>query len=444
MDKKGDVIIMSKKQLKRYNTILSLINKLITTSHAMEILGLSRKQIYRLKKGVKQSGHLGVFHGNCGKTPYNSLSTELRNTIITLASTTMYKNTNYTELSELLLENHQIKVSRPTLSRILRKEGIISPKTCKPRKKRCSRPRSPSTGTLVLADASKFKWLEDRGPELTLLATMDDATGKILGATFRHNEDLIGYFIALRQTITNYGIPFSFLSDRHATFIPNKSNPDLEEQFEGKINGTTQFGRALLELSIFQKFAFSPEGKGRIERVWQTLQNRLTTQLRIHNICTLEDSNIFLETYIPKFNKRFEYKPTSDINSFKPIAANINLDNIICIKDIRRSSKGSTISYKGKTYTLVDKDDKTKFLTYNSKVHICTDIIDKSMWALYNDNRYTLKEFPKYEKTYDTIPKEITVSKYRGHIPAPDHPWRKPFITKNLNKKSSTSKMEFK
>ncbi|MBO8138822.1 MAG: helix-turn-helix domain-containing protein [Desulfotomaculum sp.] len=201
-------IILSKKETHRAVVITQVIDGTMTIREAAEVLALSERHVKRLKKGVKEEGIGFLAHKNRGRKPKHAIPDSLKKQVVHLA-TTKYHGANYSHLADLLAEHEGINLSVSTVRRILKAAGIESSRKHKPTKRYRSRERMPQEGLLIQIDASPHAWLEDRGPELSLVAAIDDATGKVLGATFRYQEDLDGYFEVMQQLITNYGVPMS-------------------------------------------------------------------------------------------------------------------------------------------------------------------------------------------------------------------------------------------
>jgi transposase len=212
-----------------------------------------------------------------------------------------YQGFNDSHLAEKLRSEEDLSVSRETVRRILRAAKLASPQQRRARKYRSRRPPRPRFGMMALTDASRHDWLEGRGPELTLIGFQDDATGQILAAHFQlEAENTVGYLRALHTMIVTHGVPLSLYRDRHSIFQRNDSHWTLAEQLAGK-QSPTQLGRALEELGI----AYSPQAKGRIERVWRTCQDRLVSELRLAPASTLAQANVVLAAFCADYNQRF-------------------------------------------------------------------------------------------------------------------------------------------
>lgn len=434
----GVDIFLSKKEARRVYVIEQVIQSKLTISQASQILGLSERQVQRLKKGVMTEGVAFLAHKNRGRKPKHTIPKEVRDTIISLAlDPNKYQNASCQQMSELLARYQNITVSARSIRRILTEAGIPLFHAKKHTRRRRSRDRMPSFGMLAQCDASPFTWFESRGPLASLHGAIDDATGKVLGLFFRPTEDLIGYLQVLRQIITNHGTPLAIYSDRHTIFFsPNKDKLSIEDELAGKKVPLTQFGQALSELGISHIPALSPQAKGRVERLWGTLQGRLLIELRIAGISTIDEANAFLPGFISRFNERFAVDPEQSQSAFRP-SIDKDLDLILCRKDSRKASSGSTISYLNKTYQLTTPNGVLP-LRPRSTVTVLTHL-DGSLSALYGDKLYGLKECKSVtRKETISLPKTKTNPKKHTSPPA-THPWRKPFPLTPPKEEPSTS-----
>ena len=403
-----------------------LLEGKITVRQASYVLGLSERQIKRLKAGVRERGIAALAHGNRGRKPKHATPKEVKEAIVKLAMG-KYRGASYQHMSELLSEHEGISLSSKTIGRILKEASIPHRHTHKASRRRRSRSRMPQEGMLVQCDASPHEWLEDRYSKLCLHGAIDDATGKVLGLYFRPNEDLLGYLHILKQMIESHGIPRSLYSDGHSIFFsPKEDKLTIEEELKGERVKLTQFGQALNQLGITHIKARSPQAKGRIERLWETLQSRLIVELRIANICTLEEANDFLAGFINRFNARFAVEADDKDRAFKVAPNKNSLNNIICIKMTRKASKGSTISFEGNIYQLIDHRGSVMPLKPRSTVYV-TRHLDGSLGAMYGDDYFRLKLLT--DTNINKVPQEKSSNKEtkprKGHKPPIDHPWRR-------------------
>lgn len=423
---RGENILLSEKEARRVYVMEKVLEGQLTVKEGARLLNLSERQVKRLKKGMKEKGVLALAHGNRGRTPKHAISKDIKDMVASLAQS-LYKNASAQQMAELLNEYQDINISPQSIRRILKEKAILNPHSRHHRRRHKSRDRAPKEGLLIQFDASPYEWLPESGSKLCLHGAIDDATGKILGLSFRLTEDLKGYFEVLRQVITYHGIPRALYSDGHAIFFsPKKDKLSIEEELAGHKVSLTQFGRALHELGVAHIHARSPQAKGRIERLWETLQGRLVVELRVAGISTVEEANTFLPGFIKRFNGRFSVNAKDPEAAYKKAPAHEILDTVLCIKEQRKASNGSVISYHGQLYRLVDKKDRVVSLPPRAKVDVLLHP-DSSQDAVYQGRRYGLMPFfPK------PLQKPIEKEHARpvDHKPSKDHPWRKLRIPK--------------
>jgi len=398
----------------------SLIDGKMTISEAAEILSLSERQVKRIKKGVKEYGEAFVIHKNRGRKPSHALTDKVKNLVVNLKKSEKYSKANFSHFQELLEEFESISLSKPSVYRILVSNGLTSPKKHSKVKHHKRRKRKPQRGMLVLIDASPHAWFFNN-EECSLHGAVDDATGEILALFFTPNECLEGYFQLMKTVISNNGVPLAVYADRHTIFrSPKADKLSLEEELSGKKVKTTQFGRAMAELGINLIWAKSAPAKGRIERLWETLQSRLPVELNIAGISTLEEANAFLTTFISKYNEKFAVEPRDPQPAFRQLDNNINPDYVLCLKDTRQVDNGSTFSFEGTYYRVVR----------NGKV---MPVIPKSKVIVLKSSRFGLKV--KYSgsiydvEPLDALPLKTVAPKLpkqprKPVVPAGNHPWR--------------------
>jgi transposase len=364
---KQDVITMSQKQLNTYDIISKANAGFITVKEAAEALGLSERQVQRLKKKVREEGAAATVHKNSLKAPSNRIADEIVDKLISLKKTEPYASANFNHFRELLSEYHGIAVSYSTLYNLLKSAGISSPKTRRRFKPHRRRKRRAQQGMLLQADASPFAWFKGDKKQYSLHGAIDDATGQITGLYICKNECLHGYFEMLRRTILNFGIPISMYADRHTIFqSPNKAKAVFDSSV---MANDTQFGRALRELSVGLIAARSPQAKGRVERLWQTLQDRLPIEFALRDITTIDAANEFLKIYIYAFNSEFAVEPQETDNMFVRSSTSLNLDYILCVKEQRTIDSGGVFSYCGKSFK-VEESVYSGMIPPNAKVKV--------------------------------------------------------------------------
>jgi hypothetical protein len=242
-----------------------------------------------------------------------------------------------------------LSLGRETLRRLLRAAGMGSPRKRRTPSHRLRRLARAREGEMLLLDASLHHWLEDRGPQLTLLGFLDDATRKVIAAEFFLGEEARGYFRLLQRLLRRHGIPLSLYGDRHSIFVRNDDHWSLEEQLAGK-RQPTQFGRALAQLGITYIAANSPQAKGRIERLWGTFQDRLTSELRLAGATDLHGANLVLRRFLPDYNRRFGRAPRQSETAWRP--APEDLDRICCFVHQRSVSNDNVVQWDGRAFRI--------------------------------------------------------------------------------------------
>lgn len=321
-------IIMSQRQLQKFRLLQLVMVGKITLKEAAEKMGVSYRQTQRIKKAFKERGVRGLIHGNRDRPPANRIDEEIRQKVLRL-SRQLYSEFNDIHFTEQLAQREQIILSRETIRKWRREVGIPPKRKRRPRKHYKRRDRKPQEGLMVLWDGSPHPWFGPQDPPCCLMAALDDAQGTILAARFFPFEGASGYLWLLRSIVTRYGIPLSIYQDCHGSLHRNDHHWSLEEQLAGR-QEPTQVGLALEALGIEPIFALSPQAKGRIERLFETLQDRLGAQIRLDGIHTLEAANQLLETnFIQDYNNRFSVPPQCSQKAWRPIPKGLDLDRII-------------------------------------------------------------------------------------------------------------------
>ena len=409
-----DNITMSKKQLNRFEVLSKANDGYITVSEASAALGISERQVKRLKKKVRDGGASGVIHGNKGNTPKNKISDELKAEILGIRARPEYTKCNFAHFAEILAVIHGIVISYGSLYALFKSEGIKSPKTKRRKKNHRRRSRKPQAGMMVQTDATPYQWFQGDRKYYSLHGAIDDATGQLTGAFMCKNECLHGYFEVMRRTIENFGVPMSCYADRHTIFqSPNSKKHEVDASVPAN---DTQFGRCLKEFGITLIPANSPQAKGRVERLWDTLQSRLPVEFAIRGITTIEEANAFLATYIYDFNVNFAVEPEDIQNAFGKLGVNENADHILCIKVKRVVDAGGVFSYDGKSFRIIDID-----MPIPAKAKI--DVLIGSrigVMAAYKGKVYEVLPFvpPKRKRKMPSMAERKTAP------PPQDHAWK--------------------
>lgn len=363
--------MLKQKEIKRATLIEACINGQCTVRQVADALGLSERRVKQIKKEVKENGVKSIQHGNRGRKPKNTISDETKKKILDLRSSYEYELSNFKHFQEILKEREDIDISYSALYNILHNAGIKSPKKHRKSKLHHRRKRKESEGMMLQADGTPFDWFGN-DQKYSLHGFIDDATGKITGLYMCKNECLLGYLEVLRQTLENYGIPISLYPDKYSVFFPPKKVDDhvtIEEQLNGREKGITQFGRIVEELGITMFPANSPQAKGRIERLWETLQSRLVTEFRINKITTIEQANIFLSSYINIYNSKFSVKPLNKKTMFLKLPKRYDLDELLCVKFERTIDNAGVFSLNNSKFQVLDRSlpPKTKIKIYLSQ-----------------------------------------------------------------------------
>ena len=341
-----ETITLNPHEQKRLMVLNRLVVGQLTAAQAAEVLDLSERQVRRLLAAYRKEGAAALAHGNRGRKPVHRISEEVRTQVISLATTT-YRGCNYQHLRDLLAEREGIRLSRASVRRILHAAGVSSPRKQRRRLHRRRRTRYAQEGMVVQIDGSHHAWLGERGPWLTLLAAIDDATGKLVAAVFRQQEDAAGYFLLLHQLVQQHGRPLALYHDRHGIFAQTSTATEaetLKEQLAGK-QDPTQFGRLLEELEITSIAAHSPQAKGRVERLFGTLQDRLVVELRLAGASTLQQANQVLADYLPRFNTQFAVPPAQAGSAYRPWAAQRGAQEVFCFKYLRTVGLDNVVSF---------------------------------------------------------------------------------------------------
>ncbi len=336
-------IIMSSREQGRLIVLNALNRGDLKMAEAARLLGLSVRHLRRMRRAYRLRGATALAHGNRGRPSPRRLPDSLRQRIVRLARTT-YATVNHQHLTELLREREGVRVSRQSVSRLLHQAGLPSPRRRRPPKHRTRRERMPQEGMLVQFDGSHHPWLGDRGPKLVLHAAVDDATGKILAGWFDEEETAVGYFHVFRQLALGPGLPLAAYTDRHGIFHRTRNSRwSLDEQFQGT-RTPTQVGRLLQELGIRWVPASSPQAKGRIERVFGALQDRLVTELRLASITDQDAANAFLPRFLRRYNARFARPAARPQPAYRPWPTDLVPETLFCFKYTRIVANDHTVS----------------------------------------------------------------------------------------------------
>ena len=302
-----ETFTLSRKEVQRPGLLKAACAGRVTNAQVAAALGLSIRHVRRLKRRFETGGAAALVHRSRGRPSGRQWPVKIREAVIRLM-TTVYAGFNDRHLTEKLREVHQLPVSRETVRRLRIALGRPPQRARRAPRARHRRVPEAAAGALIQIDGSPFAWLEDRGPEVMLLGAVDDATTQILALQFRPAEDVHGYATLFATVFGQHGLPLAVYGDRLNLLIRNDRHWSLDEQLAGA-QTPTHLGRMLQELGIAYIAARSPQAKGRIERLWQTLQDRLVSELRLRRLATVEAAQAYLPDFIRDFNARFGKPP---------------------------------------------------------------------------------------------------------------------------------------
>jgi DNA invertase Pin-like site-specific DNA recombinase len=387
-------LTMSTKELKRITVLEKLIEKEITVNQGAEVLGLSQRQVYRIKKRYKHSGAEGLIHRSRGKPSNRGFPKELKKEVLTLYRK-HYWDFGPTLFSEKLSELHKINIDHETLRRWLRESGEIT-SIRKSRGHRKKRQRRSSIGEMLQFDGSPHDWFEGRGEVCSLLHGVDDASGKVY-LRFAKSENTEDVLRALRQYVETNGIPHSIYTDRHSVYYAEEKKTD--------------FQKAMDKLSVRCIYANSPQAKGRVERGNRTLQDRLVKEMRLRGISDIDSANKFLkEEFIADYNNKFAHPENLPDIHIKNHGK--NLDNVFCNETNRQVRNDYTITLNGQ-YIQLEKSEVTLPLP---KTYVTLrKYLDGSFHIFYEEE----------ELKYTILPKKPKRKNKPNRKPSSEHPWRK-------------------
>ena len=415
MDK---LLTMSTKELTRLEVMKRLEEKRVKQKEAAEMLGVSERHIRRLLRTYRQEGERGLISKRRGKPSNNRMKPGVKQQAIDLLHS-RYHDFGPTLAHEKLSEVHKLDLSVGSVRQIMIAEGLWKPRKAKQQAVHQMRLRRACRGELVQIDGSPHAWFEDRGPVCNLLVYIDDASGKLMELFFTPAESTLSYFAATRRYLDRHGRPVAFYSDKNGIFKIN-----IKNALSG--SGLTQFGRAMKQLDIEIICANTPQAKGRVERVNETLQDRLVKELRLREISTLEAANAFAPEYIEDFNHRFAVQPRSNYDAHCPVLfSEDELNVIFSLQETRMLSKNLTLQYKKVIYQI--QTARPTYALRKAQVTVCENA-QGDITILYKGKPLNYSVFRKQQRQAEVLTsKEIDThlkKKKKPHKPAPDHPWR--------------------
>ncbi len=404
-----DIIHMTQEELKRLHIIRKAIDKNITQLEAAEIIGIGLRQVQRIIRNVWIEGDEGIIHKSRGRASNRALPDKLKNRALKLYKE-KYHDFGPTLGSEKLFEIDKININDETLRLWLLQAGIPYQKR-KKRPHRQWRERKHSFGEMIQMDGSHHDWFEGRGPACVLMGYIDDATGRPF-VRFYPYEGTLPAMDSFKRYIEKYGIPASIYLDKHPTYKSTR-----KQTIEEELNNTepmSQFSRAAKELGVNVIYADSPQAKGRIERLFNTFQNRLIKEMRLKGIKSAEGGNRFLMHYLPMYARRFAVDPANNVDLHCPLRKGVDLETVFCVKEIRVLRNDFTVAYNGRLYQIEDNSNAEK-VTVEEKAN-------GSIRITYRDKMLRFKEITRRPRK---IQQPYKPGKPRVYAPpAMDNPWR--------------------
>lgn len=411
-----DMITMSRRESKRLHIIHQALDRKITQVAAAEVLGLSDRQLRRLIKRVRTEGDDGICHRSRGRISNHRIPRKIKARALRLFKHE-YADFNLVHATEKLFEIHGIAISDETL-RLWLNEASIPYKKRRARKHRQRRERRACFGELVQIDGSHHDWFEGRGPACVFMGYIDDATGSVFGRFYDY-EGTMPAMDSMKQYIRQYGVPQSVYLDKHTTY-KSWAKPTIEEQLSGQ-EPMSHFEKSLAALEVEVIHANSPQAKGRVERLFKTLQDRLIREMRLQRVKSVEEANAFLDVYLPKHNKKFRKQARQKADLHRPALHARELDRIFCIREERTIKNDFTIAYDGTLYQ-IEQPTRAKKVTVEERLDGSLHITHKGQDLRY---RMITEQLPK--KTPD---QPLMLAGKKPWIPSVNHPWRKPFLSK--------------
>lgn len=383
---------LTMKEANKYEIICEVLKGYMKVKEASEKLGLSERQIYRLKKRVKEGGARGVIHKSRGQSRVRWLTQEVKDRIIEFYDD-KYNGFNISHMTEYLNRDERIRVSRESVRKILLKDGSYK-REKKRRKHRTRREPCAREGQMMQFDTSEHDWLEGRGPKMYLIGGIDDATSICVGARFTLSDSTVENMRLLKNIVEAYGIPLSIYCDGDSKFKTTRHNGvhyQLSHDYK-----KTQIERALGELGVSIIIAGSPQAKGRVERAWGTFQDRLCSELRLYKISTLDGANNYLiEQFIPDYNERFSRYAREKGSAYRKVNKDMDLANIFCRKEQRKVISDNTITYNSRIFQILPDDYRMSYVKAKVMVH---EHLDGSIHIFYKGRELKQEELPKKTK----------------------------------------------
>lgn len=420
-----EYITMSAKEAERISVMEDLKEKRIKQRQAARVLGISTRQVRRILARYREEGAAGLVHKSRGQISNRAIAQEKKDRAIELIAE-HYPDFGPTFAHEKLVENHGVKFGVSTVRREMIRQGLWKPKQRKLKETHPYRQRRACIGELEQLDGSPHAWFEHRAEPCTLLAFIDDATSRIMDGEFVDYEGTFTFFGGTEHYLKTHGKPLAFYVDKHSTFKVNRQ-ATIEEELRDS-QAQSQFARAMEELRIELIFAHSPQAKGRAERMFETLQDRLVKEMRLEGITSKEEgTRYFREVYIPKHNQRFAVSPREPGNLHRPLLAEDDLARIFTVQSQRVVSKDLLVRYKNVRYQLKPPNGY-RYTLRKAKIMVAENRRGKVTFNYKNRQiPFTIAVQESVKRNTKQVVTAKSFTERQVYIPAPDHPWRRGF-----------------
>ena len=425
---KEERIALSQRERERLKVLHEVERKHLRQQEAAERLHLSTRQVRRLMRRVKGEGDRGLIHRLRGRPSNRKTPAAVRQRILVRV------RERYADFGPTLAREHLarqgLRVSRETLRQWLIQAGLWKPRRQRVEAVHVWRERRASFGELVMMDSSEFRWLEERGPKLQLIAMIDDATSRFWGRFVEHDsteENLR----TLEEWLRRHGRPLALYTDKDSVFVVNQP-PRLDEQLAGE-PARSQFGRAVQELRIEWIAAHSPQAKGRIERLFGTLQDRLVKEMRLAGVSTIEQANRFLqERFVPFWEQRFTVAPRQSRDAHRPLRREHRLEQILSVREPRAVANDYTVRWAGQRWAIPRAEVRPGLR--GARVHV-ERRLDGSVWVRFRNTYLRLTSCPAAAPILAASPSGLRppglaakTKRKTKYVPPPTHPWKRTLL----------------
>ena len=405
-------ITLTKKEHERLAVIRQVMRRELKQKVAAELLSLSTRQVRNLVRKIERDGAKGLAHGNRGKPSPKRMAQSLIDRIVALVKE-RYQDFKPKFAAEKLWKRDKIKVSDEKMRQIMIGAGLWRVHRHKSDVHPWREPKA-HYGEMVQMDGSHHAWLETRGPKIVLMGLVDDARNRFYGRFYAY-EGVYPAMNVLEGYLRLFGLPQSLYVDKHSTYKTVR-HPSEDELLKGE-EASTQFERATQELGIKLIHAHSPQAKGRIERAFATLQDRLVKELRLASVSTLDEANRFLDGYLPRFNAQFEREPREPQDFHRPLPKGLKFEEIFCLKTVRMILDGYIIRWKGRRFVIDEPTRRMLGRPATVMLHF-----DGRMVIRYEGRDLGYREI--LERPKRIAPPPAMRAKLPKYTPPPTHPWK--------------------